>query len=303
MKHPAPLNSIQEYQEFTPTTAQYPEEMQEMHLCFNGFNEFAEIAKDVGKFARGDFDAAELDKRVKSEFGDIFWYLSQLANLQNFSLHNMLMGPILEIQFWRQDIPIHVDRAKLYTSNTFTAMYADLVDEATPLLMYAVSRDRLQKICTRLVKIFASVVCKDPARLNADHIFGALMEVLNKNRYKLLQRQADNTIKGDGEIRNSAIDAEIAEATRIEMEEKIRERIAKDVDSAMEKVVLAQERANATGIPVIIHAPKGQNVLIEPQTSENSSASGGAQSPAESPGLSSPHSQKNSSSSQPEPEA
>jgi len=82
--------NLKEYQEFTPTTALYPKEMEDMYLSTGLAAEAGEVAGVYAKYARGDFSKTILRERVFSEVSDCMWFISQVANSLNISLEEVL---------------------------------------------------------------------------------------------------------------------------------------------------------------------------------------------------------------------
>jgi len=84
---------LETYQKFTPTTAVYPmagtrsiEEAMYLALGLNG--ETGEVAEHIKKWWRdGTIDVW----KVRNEIGDVFWYLSQLANCFDLNLEDILV--------------------------------------------------------------------------------------------------------------------------------------------------------------------------------------------------------------------
>lgn len=86
-------NLLDLYQGFTPTTfISSGDHNQDMAHIQNGVQaEAGEIAGAYQKFYRGDYDEEELHKRLEGEVGGLFYYLSQLANMEGIRLSTVLL--------------------------------------------------------------------------------------------------------------------------------------------------------------------------------------------------------------------
>ncbi|MCA9313676.1 nucleoside triphosphate pyrophosphohydrolase family protein [Candidatus Saccharibacteria bacterium] len=82
-------NLLQEYQKFTQTTAVYPKDEEEFYLWMGLLGELGEIASKIKKEIRDDKLFEPHDRLA--EFGDVMWYISQLANLYQIDLSHALI--------------------------------------------------------------------------------------------------------------------------------------------------------------------------------------------------------------------
>jgi NTP pyrophosphatase (non-canonical NTP hydrolase) len=82
--------NIKEFQKWTNTTAVYPPENAESYL-HNGLA--AEVGEFLGVFAkqaRGDYGYQEAEVKAKKEFGDVLWFVAQLAELYEWEIEGVL---------------------------------------------------------------------------------------------------------------------------------------------------------------------------------------------------------------------
>ena len=75
------------YQEWTKTTAVYPEEKEEEYLMVGLANEVGELLGKYKKEIRGDGEKLE-DK--KDELGDVCWYIARLMDHYNWTHQEVL---------------------------------------------------------------------------------------------------------------------------------------------------------------------------------------------------------------------
>ena len=78
---------LADYQAFTPTTNLAATSA---HINNGLIAEVGEVFGVYQKFYRGDFDQGEKTRRLIKELGDVMWYLSELANLENIDLETVL---------------------------------------------------------------------------------------------------------------------------------------------------------------------------------------------------------------------
>ena len=80
------------YQSFTPTTAVYPNDAEEIYLLTGLVGEVGELMSLYAKWHRKDGgDEQEFVRKVKAEIGDIMWFLSQICNYEGLSLKQILI--------------------------------------------------------------------------------------------------------------------------------------------------------------------------------------------------------------------
>ena len=76
------------YQEFTRTTARYPEEIAISYLLLGLCSEVGEVADKFKKLIR---DGGEIDvEAVSNELGDVIWYMTRLADEMGLSLEEVI---------------------------------------------------------------------------------------------------------------------------------------------------------------------------------------------------------------------
>ena len=81
---------LKTYQEFTPTTALYPEEFEEAYLSTGLAAEVGEVADLFAKYFRGDYTSQRLIPNLEKELGDCMWFISQLCNRYHLDLEEIL---------------------------------------------------------------------------------------------------------------------------------------------------------------------------------------------------------------------
>lgn len=82
------------YQAFTPTTAIYPEERELEYLALGLASESGEVAGKVKKLIR---DGKINRNEIAVELGDVLWYVSQICNHFDLSLHGVIRGNIKKL--------------------------------------------------------------------------------------------------------------------------------------------------------------------------------------------------------------
>lgn len=82
--------NFKEYQEFTKTTAIYPQEKALEHLTLGLTSEAGEVAGVVKKWVRKDYDTREMLSKLKAELGDCCWYIVRLADELDISIEDIL---------------------------------------------------------------------------------------------------------------------------------------------------------------------------------------------------------------------
>jgi NTP pyrophosphatase (non-canonical NTP hydrolase) len=83
-------NSLDRYQQFTPTTNVVPLSFKIAYLETGLASEVGELLGAAAKFYRGDYDEAEFMRRTEKEIGDIMYFLSEYANQYNLNLNLIL---------------------------------------------------------------------------------------------------------------------------------------------------------------------------------------------------------------------
>ena len=75
------------YKKWTRTTAVYPKEKEEEYLMIGLANEVGEVLGKYKKQVRGDGDKY---KEIRSELGDVCWYLARLFDMYDITLTEAL---------------------------------------------------------------------------------------------------------------------------------------------------------------------------------------------------------------------
>jgi len=82
--------NLKEYQEFTPTTALYPKEMEDAYLSTGLAAEAGEVAGVYAKYFRGDYTSNVLTEKLIKELGDNMWFISQICNSLGITIEEVL---------------------------------------------------------------------------------------------------------------------------------------------------------------------------------------------------------------------
>jgi NTP pyrophosphatase (non-canonical NTP hydrolase) len=78
---------LKKYQEFTRTTAIYPQSRSLEYLALGLTSEAGEVAGKVKKYIR---DGTIDNTAVLAEVSDVFWYLSEICNFYNVTIDEVL---------------------------------------------------------------------------------------------------------------------------------------------------------------------------------------------------------------------
>lgn len=92
------MNILEYYQKFTPTTAVYESPMEEAYLISGFAAEVGEVMDVYAKFYRGDYDEKVLKEKISKELGDVMWFLSQICNMEDLSLEQIIMQNIEKLK-------------------------------------------------------------------------------------------------------------------------------------------------------------------------------------------------------------
>jgi NTP pyrophosphatase (non-canonical NTP hydrolase) len=79
-----------EYQKFTKTTAIYPSHHALIYLTLGLASEAGEVSGVVKKWVRGDHTSQAMQDKMKSELGDVCWYIARLADELSIPLSEIL---------------------------------------------------------------------------------------------------------------------------------------------------------------------------------------------------------------------
>ena len=82
------------YKEWTRTTAVYPKEKEEEYLMIGLANEVGEVLGKYKKQVRGDGDKY---KEIRSELGDVMWYIARLFDMYDMSMIEVLHENFLKL--------------------------------------------------------------------------------------------------------------------------------------------------------------------------------------------------------------
>lgn len=82
--------NLKDYQEFTNTTAIYPETQALEYLYLNMASEAGELAGKLSKAIRDNWTFERLQEESKLELGDILWHLSQICNEMGWTLEDLM---------------------------------------------------------------------------------------------------------------------------------------------------------------------------------------------------------------------
>jgi len=80
------------YQEFTPTTAIYDPKVEGDYITAGLVGEIGEIYSLMAKYHRDGTDYSEFRDKLKSELGDVMWFITQMANYYEFDMRDIIMG-------------------------------------------------------------------------------------------------------------------------------------------------------------------------------------------------------------------
>ena len=158
----------QEYFQFTPSTAIYPEKLQDEYLSLGIKSEIGELAGRLAKLYRGDKQIVDMLPSISSEIGDIYWFVSQYCHKHDikFTIHNVFKGdfpPSMELVCRRVDC----------------------------MLESSMEIDENPKETISDIQRSLSMICFS---FDLD-----IEDVLHNNYTKLTARHNKGTIKGDGE--------------------------------------------------------------------------------------------------------
>lgn len=90
-------NLLQDYQQFTQTTALYPKEDEDIYLSAGLGAEVGEVLDAYAKYYRGDYSPDVLREKLGKELGDLFWFISQICNAEGLLLEDLITGNISKL--------------------------------------------------------------------------------------------------------------------------------------------------------------------------------------------------------------
>ena len=82
------------YKQFTRDTAQYPKDVEMEYLMIGLANEVGEVLGKYKKQVRGDGDKY---KEIRSELGDVMWYIARLFDMYDMSMIEVLHENFLKL--------------------------------------------------------------------------------------------------------------------------------------------------------------------------------------------------------------
>lgn len=89
--------NVQDYQEFTQTTALYPKENEDLYLSTGLGAETGEVLDAYAKYYRGDYSPDVLREKLGKELGDILWFISQICNAEGLFLEDLFKDNVLKL--------------------------------------------------------------------------------------------------------------------------------------------------------------------------------------------------------------
>lgn len=171
----AVLKAYDDYQQFTTKTAVYPGALAKPYLALGLGDEAGELLEK----AMG----AKLLRPMADECGDVMWYLAQLLLQYDIKLSDCFGG--------NSPLKFHAD---LHSSCSMVAVIAskmqgrvkkeirDGIDVRAKLIQYA---NELMRVLDSICVVLATT----------------LLEIIERNKAKLLDRLERNAIKGEGDER------------------------------------------------------------------------------------------------------
>ncbi len=92
------VTDFNQYQTEAMKTALYPKEHKVVYSALGLAGEAGELANKVKKLMRGDADREALVEGIKSEMGDVLWYLAALADDLGVTLEEVAEANIKKLQ-------------------------------------------------------------------------------------------------------------------------------------------------------------------------------------------------------------
>ena len=88
------IMDFETYKQWTRTTAVYPKEKEEEYLMIGLANEVGEVLGKYKKQVRGDGDKY---KEIRSELGDVMWYIARLFDMYDMTMIEVLHENYLKL--------------------------------------------------------------------------------------------------------------------------------------------------------------------------------------------------------------
>lgn len=163
---------VNEYQEFTRTTAQYPSNLAIAYTRLGFLGELGEVANKYKKVLRGDYELDAVKEDLIAESGDLLWYFIRYLD---------------ELDYRASWGFSENKQIKVYYNYTILDIVNDISSKfsAVPL----VNNDYLLKD----IGVLLHLLCVE--------LDTTLPDVLTLNRRKLEDRLERNVIKGTGDNR------------------------------------------------------------------------------------------------------
>ena len=166
---------LNEYQMFTRTTAQYPEDMALAYTRLGFVGELGEIANKYKKVIRGDYTFETIKEDLVKELGDALWYLARYADALDYRLSWV---------FRKIEGRTYIS----FSSHSNIPNYIEDINKNFSDIVYTANESLLQWVGYRFAEL-----CNDAGT--------DLLTVLQLNQKKLQDRLERNVIKGSGDNR------------------------------------------------------------------------------------------------------
>jgi NTP pyrophosphatase (non-canonical NTP hydrolase) len=103
--------TLDEYQEFTATTAVFPRELRYLYPALKLNGEAGEVGEKIAKMYRDDAGQLSESRRedLLLELGDVLWYLAALSDQLGYSLGEVALANVEKLESRRARGAIHGD--------------------------------------------------------------------------------------------------------------------------------------------------------------------------------------------------
>ena len=91
------MNTFDEYQRSTHTTAIYPPDKALEYLALGLVGEAGEVAQRIKKYLRDGGDLGDVQHDLYYELGDVLWYLSELCTATNAYLSDVAAANLAKL--------------------------------------------------------------------------------------------------------------------------------------------------------------------------------------------------------------
>lgn len=195
------VNTLQEYIEFTRTTAVYPKENELGYLVFGIFDELGEALEKINRL--NYIEGGQYVPELISEISDIYWYTARLLDCLNvdLSLKNLLIS---EQDYLKKNPSFSkVENIPLYDKYTlqkkFTSLYKYLSTMCGNLKkMIRDNNDKKIEYAKNDLLQFTDALFYHTFRLAGAN---SPLHIMNVNVKKLSDRKERGVLKGDGDKR------------------------------------------------------------------------------------------------------